>query len=152
MGKQETELIIGGFVLVLEKKNIFLNQKPDTKENVIRKIGAIFSSQGYTDESYTQAMLDKELMFNTYMGNSVALPHGTEEAKRDILKTGIVLMTVPEGQDWGAKEKARVIVGVAAVGNEHLEVLSKIALTFSDKDGIDKLLTMSEDEISAMFS
>ncbi len=138
--------------MVLEKKNIFLNQKPDTKENVIKKIGAIFSSQGFTNEEYTQAMLDKEQMFNTYMGNSVALPHGTEEAKKEILKTGIVLMTVPEGQDWGAAEEARVIVGVAAVGNEHLEVLSKIALTFSDKAGIDKLLTMSEDEISALFS
>lgn len=141
----------GGFVLVLEKKNIYLNQKPDSKENVIRKIGQIFSSQGYTDESYTSAMLEKEQIFNTYMGNFVALPHGTEAAKKDVKKTGIVLMTVPEGQDWGANEKAKVIVGIAAVGNEHLEVLSKIALSFSDAKGIDRLLSMSEEEISAMF-
>lgn len=137
--------------MVLEKKHIFLNQKPDTKENVIRRIGDIFSSEGYTDEGYTQAMLDKEVIFNTYMGNFVALPHGIEEAKKDIKKTGIVLITVPEGQDWGAAEKPKVIIGIAAVGNEHLEVLSKIALSFSDAAGIDKLLSMSEDEISAMF-
>ncbi|MBQ7148628.1 MAG: PTS sugar transporter subunit IIA [Pseudobutyrivibrio sp.] len=137
--------------MVLEKKNIYLNQEPDSKEKVIRKIGAIFSSQGYTDESYTQAMLDKEQVFNTYMGNAIALPHGIEEAKKDIKKTGIVLITVPDGQDWGAKEKVKVIIGIAAVGNEHLEVLSKIALMFSEANGIDKLLTMSEDEISAMF-
>ena len=72
--------------MVLEKKNIYLNQEPDSKEKVIRKIGAIFSSQGYTDESYTQAMLDKEQVFNTYMGNAIALPHGIEEAKKDIKK------------------------------------------------------------------
>jgi len=137
--------------LVLEKKNIFLNQEPDDKENVIRRIGAIFSSQGYTDESYTQAMLDKEQIFNTYMGNFVALPHGIEEAKKDIKKTGIVLITVPEGQDWGANEKAKIIIGIAAVGNEHLEVLSKIALSFSDAEGINRLLAMSAEEISAMF-
>ncbi len=137
--------------MVLEKENIFLNQKPDSKENVIRKIGAIFSEQGYTDESYTQAMLDKELVFNTYMGNSVALPHGVEEAKKDVKKTGIVLMTVPEGQDWGAPEKVKVIVGIAAVGDEHLEVLSKIALMFACGDGIEKLLSMDANEISAMF-
>ncbi|MCR5580577.1 MAG: PTS sugar transporter subunit IIA [Pseudobutyrivibrio sp.] len=137
--------------MVLEKRNILLNQKPDTKENVIRKIGTIFSSEGYTDDSYTQAMLEKETMFNTYMGNFVALPHGIEAAKKDIKKTGIVLITVPEGQEWGAKEKAKVIIGVAAVGDEHLEVLSKIALSFSDADGIDRLLNMSEDDISAMF-
>lgn len=137
--------------MVLEKKNIFLNQEPDDKENVIRRIGAIFSSQGYTDESYTQAMLDKEQIFNTYMGNFVALPHGIEEAKKDIKKTGIVLITVPEGQDWGANEKAKIIIGIAAVGNEHLEVLSKIALSFSDAEGINRLLAMSAEEISAMF-
>ena len=137
--------------MVLEKKNIYLNQKPDSKENVIKKIGAIFSSQGYTDEAYTQAMLDKENIFNTYMGNSVALPHGIEEAKKDIKKTGIVLITVPDGQDWGAKEKVKVIIGIAAVGNEHLDVLSKIAISFSDADGIDRLLAMSEDEICTMF-
>lgn len=137
--------------MVLEKRNILLNQKPDTKENVIKRIGAIFSAEGYTDDNYTQAMLEKETVFNTYMGNFVALPHGIEAAKKDIKKTGIVLMTVPEGQEWGAAEKPKVIVGVAAVGDEHLEILSKIALSFSDAEGIDRLLCMSEDDISAIF-
>ena len=137
--------------MVIEKQNIFLNQTPDTKENVIRRIGAVFSERGYTDESYTQAMLDKEKVFNTYMGNFVALPHGIEEAKKDIKKTGIVIMTFPEEQDWGAKELAKVVIGIAAVGNEHLEVLSKIALSFSDAKGIERLLSMSEEEICAMF-
>lgn len=137
--------------MVLEKRNILLNQKPDTKENVIKRIGAIFSAEGYTDDNYTQAMLEKETIFNTYMGNFVALPHGIEAAKKDIRKTGIVLMTVPEGQEWGAAEKPKVIIGVAAVGDEHLEILSKIALSFSDAEGIDRLLGMSEDDISAIF-
>jgi len=137
--------------VVLEKRNILLNQKPDTKENVIKRIGAIFSAEGYTDDNYTQAMLEKETIFNTYMGNFVALPHGIEAAKKDIRKTGIVLMTVPEGQEWDAAEKPKVIIGVAAVGDEHLEILSKIALSFSDADGIDRLLGMSEDDISAIF-
>ncbi len=60
-------------------------------------------------------------------------------------------MTFPDGQDWGAPEKVRVVIGIAAVGDEHLDVLSKIALTFSDKEGLDKLLTMSEQEISELF-
>lgn len=137
--------------MVLEKRNILLNQKPDTKENVIKRIGAIFLAEGYTDDNYTQAMLEKETVFNTYMGNFVALPHGIEAAKKDIKKTGIVLMTVPEGQEWGAAEKPKVIIGVAAVGDEHLEILSKIALSFSDAEGIDRLLGMSEDDISAIF-
>ena len=137
--------------MILEPKNIFINQKPGNKEDIIRKIGDIFTSQGYTNESYTQALLDKEKVFNTYIGNAVAIPHGIEEAKKDILKTGLVLITIPEGQDWGAAEKVKVIIGIAAVGDEHLQVLSKIAMTFSSPEGVDKVLTMSEQEISELF-
>jgi mannitol/fructose-specific phosphotransferase system IIA component len=137
--------------MILETKNIFINQASGVKEDIIRRIGDIFASQGYTNEFYTQAMLDKEKVFNTYIGNEVAIPHGIEEAKKHIKKTGLVLMTFPDGQDWGAPEKVRVVIGIAAVGDEHLDVLSKIALTFSDKEGLDKLLTMSEQEISALF-
>ena len=137
--------------MILETKNIFINQKPGNKEDIIRKIGDIFSAQGYTNEYYTQAMLDKEKVFNTYIGNEIAIPHGIEEAKKHILKTGLVLMTFPEGQDWRAAEKVKVVIGIAAVGNEHLDVLSKIAMTFSDKAGLENLLTLNEEEISALF-
>ena len=137
--------------MILETKNIFLNQRPMEKEDVIRKIGEIFSSQGYTNEYYTQAMLDKEKVFNTYIGNELAIPHGIEDAKKHIKKTGLVLMTVPEGQDWGASEKVKVIIGIAAVGDEHLCVLQKIAMCFSDKAGVEKLLTLNEQQISDLF-
>ncbi|MBP3782191.1 MAG: PTS sugar transporter subunit IIA [Butyrivibrio sp.] len=137
--------------MILETRNIFLNQKPMEKEDVIRKIGEIFSSQGYTNEYYTQAMLDKEKVFNTYIGNELAIPHGIEDAKKHIKKTGLVLVTVPEGQDWGASEKVKVIIGIAAVGDEHLNVLQKIAMCFSDKAGVEKLLTLNEQEISDLF-
>ncbi|MBP3815030.1 MAG: PTS sugar transporter subunit IIA [Butyrivibrio sp.] len=137
--------------MILETKNIFLNQKPMEKEDVIRKIGEIFSSQGYTNEYYTQAMRDKETVFNTYIGNELAIPHGIEDAKKHIKKTGLVLMTVPEGQDWGASEKVKVIIGIAAVGDEHLNVLQKISMCFSDKAGVEKLLSLNEQEISDLF-
>lgn len=137
--------------MILETNNIFINEKPGSKEDIIRKIGDIFASQGYTNEYYTQAMLDKEKVFNTYIGNQVAIPHGIEEAKKHIKKTGLVLMTIPEGQDWGAPEKVKVVIGIAAVGDEHLDVLQKIAMTFCDKGGIEHLLTMSKQEISDLF-
>ena len=137
--------------MILETKNIFINQKPGNKEDIIRRIGDIFSSQGYTNEYYTQAMLDKEKVFNTYIGNGVAIPHGIEEAKKHIMKTGLVLMTIPEGQDWGGSEKAKVIIGIAAVGDEHLNVLQKIAMEFCTPDGVEKLLTLNEQEISELF-
>ncbi len=137
--------------MILETKNIFINQESGKKEDIIRRIGDIFSSQGYTNESYTQAMLDKEKVFNTYIGNEIAIPHGIEAAKKDIKKTGLVLMTFPDGVDWGAVEKVRVVIGIAAVGDEHLDVLQKIAMTFSDKEGLEQLLTLKEEEIGRLF-
>jgi mannitol/fructose-specific phosphotransferase system IIA component len=137
--------------MILETKNIFINQKPGNKEDMIKRIGDIFAAQGYTNEYYTQAMLDKEKVFNTYIGNQVAIPHGIEEAKKHINKTGLVLMTVPEGQDWGAAEKVKVIIGIAAVGDEHLEVLQKIAMEFCTPEGVDRLLTLNEQQISELF-
>ncbi len=138
--------------MVLEKKNIFLNCDPTDKEEVIKKIGGIFVEGGYTNEHYTQAMLDKEQVFNTAIGNSLAIPHGIEAAKKDILKTGIVFMTFPAGQDWGAADPVKVVIGIAAVGDEHLDVLSKIAETFSDEGEIDRVLTLNEDQILELFS
>ena len=137
--------------MILETKNIFINQASGEKEDIIRRIGDIFASQGYTNEYYTQAMLDKEKVFNTYIGNGVAIPHGIEEAKKHIKNTGLVLMTFPDGQEWGAPEKVKVVIGIAAVGDEHLDVLQKIAMTFCDKAGVEKVLTMNEQEISQLF-
>ncbi len=137
--------------MVLEKKNILLNRKPGTKEDIIRHIGNIFVSQGLTKEEYTSAMLEKDKIYNTYIGNSVAIPHGVAAAKKEVLKTGIVMMTIPEGQEWGAPEKVRVIIGIAAVGDEHLDVLQKIAMYLSSPEDIDRLMTLSEDEIIKLF-
>ncbi|MCR5603543.1 MAG: PTS sugar transporter subunit IIA [Lachnospiraceae bacterium] len=137
--------------MVLEKKNIILNQKPGNKEDIIRQIGAIFVSQGMTNKEYTDAMLEKDRIYNTYIGNSVAIPHGVAAAKKEVLKTGIVMITVPEGQDWGAPEKVRVIIGIAAVKDEHLEVLQKIAMYLSSPEDIDRLMTLDEDEIIGLF-
>ena len=138
--------------MVLEKQNIFTNCAPMAKEEVIRKIGGIFTEQGYTNAAYTQAMLDKEKVFNTNIGNRIAIPHGIEEAKKDIMKTGIVLMTFPEGLDWESNEEVVVVIGIAAVGDEHLDVLSKIAETLSDTDEVNRLLQMSVDEIYDLFA
>ncbi len=137
--------------MVLEKKNILLNRKPGTKEDIIRHIGNIFVSQGLTKEEYTSAMLEKDKIYNTYIGNSVAIPHGVAAAKKEVLKTGIVMMTIPEGQEWGAPEKVRVIIVRAAVGDEHLDVLQKIAMYLSSPEDIDRLMTLSEDEIIKLF-
>lgn len=111
---------------LLYKENIRVNCKPDTQENVIRQVGQMLVDSGYVDTPYIDAMLKREKSFSTYMGNDLALPHGVEEAKKDIKASGIAVMVFPEGTQWG-DNVAKVVIGIAGVGEEHLQILAVIA-------------------------
>ncbi|MDO4338738.1 MAG: PTS sugar transporter subunit IIA [Eubacteriales bacterium] len=111
---------------LLYKENIRVGCKPDTQENVIRAVGQMLVDTGYVDQPYVEAMLEREKSFSTYMGNELALPHGVEAAKKEIKASGIAVMIFPEGTQWG-KEKAKIVIGIAGVGEEHLQILGVIA-------------------------
>ena len=135
----------------LLKKNIFMNHAPATKEEIIREIGQIFLDGGYATDKYTQAMLDKEETFNTAIGNNVAIPHGIESMRGEIKNTGLVIMTFPEGIDWGDGETVKLVIGIAAVGDEHMDVLQKIAQACEDEEAVDAILAKSTDDVYEMF-
>ena len=138
--------------MVLEKKNIKINCPTMAKEDIIRQMGQMFVKQGYTTPLYTEAMVEKETVFNTNIGNAIAIPHGVESARKEILKTGMILQTYPQGVDWGDGDMVKVVIAIAAVGDEHLDVLSKIAMTLSEPQEVERLLTMTEDEIYTLFA
>ena len=77
-------------------------------------------------------------MVTTYMGMGVAIPHGTSDAKETVKKTGIVVMQYPDGVDFG-DEKAYLVIGIAGVGDEHLEVLGKVAASLEDENLLESL-------------
>jgi mannitol/fructose-specific phosphotransferase system IIA component len=136
---------------VLQKKNIFLNCEPQKKEEVIKKMGQVLVDSGYVDESYIQAMLEKEKVFNTAIGNEIAIPHGIEASKESIKKSGIGIMVFPKGTDWDG-QKVRVVIGIAGVGDEHLDILASIAMNLTDTDDIDNLVKSDVDTIYNMFA
>lgn len=136
---------------ILKKENILTNCKPEDKETVIRKMGAILLENGYIEEPYIQGMVDKEEVFNTNIGNEVAIPHGIESAREYIKKTGIAVMVFPEGTDWGNGEKVKVVIGIAGVGEEHMDILSKIAEILSEPEDVEKVVNSSTEEIYKLF-
>ena len=79
-------------------------------------------------------MQEREKLVTTYMGMGVAIPHGTSQAKETVKKTGIVFLQYPEGVDFG-DEKAELVFGIAGIGDEHLELLSKICEILEDIEG-----------------
>ena len=119
---------------LLERKNILLNCKPVTPEEAIRRCGELMVESGYVEEAYIQGMLDREASFSVAIGNHVAIPHGTNDVKPLIKRSGMVVMTYPEGISWN-DDTVKLVVGIASKGDEHLEILGRIvAIAASDAD------------------
>ena len=125
--------------ILLEKKNIILNCKPVSPEEAIKAVGRRMVESGYVEESYIQGMLDREASFSVAIGSHVAIPHGTEESRKAIKKTGLIVMTYPEGIQWG-DELVRLVVGIASTGEDHLGILGKIVEVAETEEDTDKLV------------
>lgn len=136
---------------LLEMKNIWLGCKPMAKEEVIREMGRILCESGYVNAAYADAMLKREESFPTNIGNGIALPHGVEEAKKDIKASGIAVMVFPEGTNWGT-EDVKLVIGIAGVGDTHLEILSIIAEKLSEPGAVEQVVASSKEEIYRMFT
>ncbi len=125
--------------ILLEKKNIILNCKPVSPEEAIKEVGRRMVESGYVEEAYIQGMLDREKSFSVAIGSHVAIPHGTEESRKAIKKTGLIVMTYPEGIQWG-DELVRLVVGIASTGEDHLGILGKIVEVAETEEDTDALV------------
>ncbi len=130
---------------VIIREGICLGQKPVTKEEAIQAAGEMLVKLGYVDETYIDAMQERERLVSTYIGMGVAIPHGTTQAKGTVKKTGIVCFQYPEGVDFGA-EKAQLVFGIAGIGDEHLDLLSKLCTLLEDPALLETLKTTDDVE------
>lgn len=130
---------------VLRIENIRLNERFDSKYDAIRMAGELLVKGGYVSEHYVEEMIKREDLSTTYIGNGIAIPHGTESAKNDVLESGISVIQVPDGVDFNG-EKARVVFGIAGKDNTHLEILSNIAIFCSDMENVEKIVAAKDEE------
>lgn len=138
---------------ILTESNIELNVAIENKEEAIRYVGNILVEKGYVTAGYVEKMMEREALTSTYIGNNIAIPHGTEDSKKEVLETGISLVTVPDGVDFGDGNIAKVIIGIAGKGGEHLEVLSQIAIVCSEEENVEEIVkATSKEEVLKMFS
>ncbi len=138
---------------ILTAEKIMLNAKVANKEEAIRLAGELLVRAGHVTEAYVEKMQEREQLATTYIGSGVAIPHGTNESKAEIQSTGISIIQVPEGVDFGGGNTAYLLVGIAAVGDEHLEVLSNIAILCSEEENVKRIVNAaSAEKIIAMFS
>ena len=123
---------------LLKLENIRTGLAPESKEEAIRRAGNILHESGYVDAGYIDAMIARENLTTTYMGMGLAIPHGTFEAKAAVKKSGIAVLQYPEGVDFDG-EKAHLIIGIAGVGDAHLEILAKVSEALEDEEVLERL-------------
>ncbi|MDR1143420.1 MAG: PTS sugar transporter subunit IIA [Spirochaetaceae bacterium] len=128
---------------MLKPENIFLNQPKAEREAVIRRCGKILTGSGYVRERYVEGMLARDNSFSTAIGNYIAIPHGEKEYKDEIITAGFAILTYPEAIDWN-EVKVHLVIGIAARGDEHLDILGNIVETLETEEDVKKFLAITD--------
>lgn len=132
---------------ILKRDNIKMNLQSTTKEEAIKMAGQLLFESGYVGKEYIDGMLAREKDVSTYMGRGIAIPHGENAVKDSVKKSGIVVLQFPEGVDFGTG-KAKLVVGIAGKGDEHLAILANIAVALDEytDEQLDKLFATNDKE------
>ena len=129
--------------LTITADDIQLGLAPVGREQCIRDSGALLVERGCVSEPYVDAMVERDRLTSVYIGMGIAIPHGTNEAKEAVEKTGVVLQQYPEGVDFDG-ERANLVFGIAGRGEEHLEVLANICRILEDEAVLEKMKTTTD--------
>jgi mannitol PTS system EIIA component len=116
-----------------------------SKDEAIRETGEILVDAGAVEPSYIDSMFDRERSVSTYMGNYLAIPHGTNESKESIKRSALSVVRYAEPIDWDGNE-VLFALGIAGYQGGHMDILSRIAIVFSDTDEVDKLVAAKSAE------
>lgn len=128
---------------ILNEKCILLGAKATDRWTAIREAGRLLVDNGYVDGDYVDAMIEREKIATTYLGVGVAIPHGTADAKSKVLHTGISVVQFPDGVEFG-DERAQLVIGIAGVGDEHLDMLARVSEALEDEEVLERLKTTAD--------
>ncbi len=137
------EIINMSTLNILTKENIKLDCTAANNEEAIRAMGGLLLTSGYIEAPYIDGMVKRDAGVSTYIGNDIAIPHGEYEVKKYVKETGLGVMIYPQGINWQGS-KVRVVIGIAAKGDDHMTILSNIALKLSDMSLVDKIVDCND--------
>ncbi|MBN6077824.1 fused PTS fructose transporter subunit IIA/HPr protein [Aggregatibacter actinomycetemcomitans] len=128
----------------LPESNIHLAVQADNKQQAIEIAANALEQAGYVESGYLQGMLGREQQTSTFLGNGIAIPHGTLETRGMVKNTGVQIFQFPQGIEWGEGNIAYVVIGIAARSDEHLALLRQLTHVLSDEDTAAKLATLTD--------
>ena len=116
-----------------------------SKDDAIREAGQILVDVGAVNRDYIDSMFEREKSVSTYMGNYLAIPHGTNESKDSIMRSALSVIRYDPPIDWNGNE-VRFALGIAGYQGGHMDILSKVAILFSDMNEVEKLIAAKSAE------
>ncbi len=143
---EDTQVEVNGTKFTLTQEQIFLGLKAEDKDAAIRFAGEQLVKAGFVLPSYVDAMFEREKLVSTYLGEGIAVPHGTVEAKDAVLKTGVVVCQYPEGVRFTDEDDgvAKLVIGIAAKNNEHVQVVAAITNALDSEEAIATLTSTTD--------
>lgn len=138
-------------MLKLSKNDITLSQSATDKFTAIKSIAQSLTDKGLVEQGYVEGMINRENQNSTFLGNGIAIPHGTTDTREMVKTTGVAVHHFPEGVEWGDGNKVFVAIGIAAKSDEHLGILKQLTKVLG-ADGVEERLrnAKNEDEIIAL--
>lgn len=124
---------------ILRKENILVNCPVETSDEAILAVGKLLVDGGYVMPEYLQGMLDRDHSLSVFMGNTLAIPHGEFEFKKYIKHSGIVIKVYPEPIEWHG-EKVHLVLGLAGIGEDHINILANCATVFSEMSDVQRIV------------
>ena len=132
-------------MLTLTKNDITLQQVATDKTTAIKAIAKQLTEKGLVAEKYVEGMLNREQQNSTFLGNGIAIPHGTTDTRDLVNNTGVAVHHFPQGVNWGDGNVAYVAIGIAAKSDEHLGILKQLTKVLS-ADGVEEKLKQAKTE------
>lgn len=138
-------------MLKLSKNDITLSQSATDKFEAIKSIAQSLTDKGLVEQGYVEGMLNRENQNSTFLGNGIAIPHGTTDTRSMVKTTGVAVHHFPEGVEWGDGNTVYVAIGIAAKSDEHLGILKQLTKVLG-ADGVEERLrnAKNEDDIIAL--
>lgn len=137
----------------LVENDIHLAAQADDKQQAITAVAQAFVEKGLVEEGYLQGMLAREQQTSTFLGNGIAIPHGTLDTRHLVKQTGVQIFQFPNGVKWSDDNIAYLVIGIAAKSDEHLAILRQLTHLLGDEDIAEKLAkTTDTQEFIALFN
>jgi len=135
---------------ILQRSAIRLAEHATGRDDAIRRCGGVLVEVGAVDQAYVEAMLAREQSISTYVGEGVAIPHGTLGGKSAVRRDALAVVRFPETVDWDGNP-VTVCVAIAAQGDGHVDLLAELAEILLDEDRAKALREATDpDEVMSL--